>query len=88
MLNSKFHSYLQQFNRMNKIKIAWESRMGKKRMRGQPILYDECKKNFTIAVLPSSMKKFDALANDKGISRAELFDRLCKNYIHILEQVD
>lgn len=55
-----------------------------KRMKNVPILYDEIKQNYTVAACPSSMAKFDILADSLGLSRSECFEQICRNHIKSL----
>jgi len=50
-------------------------KLGKKRVKNQPILHDEVKKSRHVFLTPSSWEKMRTSAFDQGISISELIER-------------
>lgn len=73
-------SYLEWINMdKNKDEKKDKERRGKKRIRGKGVLYDEVKKNHSIAIRASSVKKIDLKARELSLSRSEFLERLALN---------
>jgi hypothetical protein len=51
---------------------------GKKRIKNQPIFYDELKKPKTFTLTPTAWKKLQALSIDAGLSASEYLERLIR----------
>jgi hypothetical protein len=51
---------------------------GKKRIKNQPVLYDELKQRKTFSLTPSAWKKLQALSIYSGLSASEYLERLIR----------
>jgi hypothetical protein len=49
---------------------------GRKSMRGQPELYEECKKNASFSITPTAHQGLKQLSSELKISQSELIERI------------
>lgn len=54
---------------------------GGARIKGQPAIYDEFKKNVIVALTPTGLVGLDSLASEFGLSRSELIERIGRRII-------
>ena len=52
-----------------------------KNLRGQPELYDELKRCFSVALTPTGASRLDALARSFNLSRSELVEQVARGQI-------
>lgn len=60
-------------------------RKGRKSMRGQPEIYDECKKNASFCITPTAIEGLKQLSSQLKISRSELIERIGRGLLTIAE---
>ena len=58
---------------------------GRKSMRGQPEIYDECKKNASFSLTSTAIKGLEQLSSQLNISRSELIERIGRGVFTIAE---
>ncbi|MBR8835949.1 MAG: hypothetical protein DSM106950_18495 [Stigonema ocellatum SAG 48.90 = DSM 106950] len=51
---------------------------GKKRIKNQPVFYDEMKERHMVVVTPTAWKKLQALAIDADLSVSEYLERMIR----------
>ena len=51
---------------------------GKKRMKNEPVFYDEVKQRRGVSLTPTAWKKLVALSIDSGLSASEYMERLIR----------
>ncbi|MBR8838901.1 MAG: hypothetical protein DSM106950_34090 [Stigonema ocellatum SAG 48.90 = DSM 106950] len=51
---------------------------GKKRIKNQPVFYDEIKERRTLSLTPTAWKKLLALSIDAGLSASECMERIIR----------
>jgi len=51
---------------------------GKKRIKNQPVFYDEMKERHMVVVTPTAWKKLQALAIDADLSVSECLERIIR----------
>lgn len=56
----------------------------KKRMRGEPVFYDEVKKTINLKLTPTAIKKLTTEAKDFNLSRSEFLEQFIRS--EFLEQ--
>lgn len=54
-------------------------------MRGQPEMYDECKKNVSVSITPTALAKFKQSSKELNISCSELIERIGRGRLTITE---
>lgn len=54
-------------------------------MRGQPEIYDECKKNASFSLTSTAIKGLEQLSSQLNISRSELIERIGRGVFTIAE---
>ena len=52
--------------------------IGKKRVKNQPVFYDEKKENHMVVLTPTAWTKLHTLAIDEGLSISEYLERLIR----------
>jgi hypothetical protein len=52
---------------------------GKKRIKNEPVFYDELKEQKTFTLTPTAWKKLQALSIDVGLSASEYLERLIRH---------
>jgi transposase len=60
--------------------------MNKKRIKGEPALYDEFKTRATMTLTPTAIKELDKKATELGITRSELVERFARGIIELPQQ--
>jgi hypothetical protein len=58
---------------------------GRKSMRGQPEIYEECKKNASFSITPTAIEGLKQLSSKLNISRSELIERIGRGVFTIAE---
>ncbi|MUG92896.1 hypothetical protein F7734_50985 [Scytonema sp. UIC 10036] len=56
-----------------------QPKKGKKRIKNQPVFYDEMKERHMIVVTPTVWKKLQALAIDSDLSVSECLERIVRD---------
>jgi hypothetical protein len=51
-------------------------------MRGQPEIYEECKKNASFSITPTAIEELKQLSSKLNISRSELIERIGEGVYH------
>ena len=52
---------------------------GKKRIRNQPVFYDEMKERHMVVITPTAWRKLLALAIDANLSASECLERIIRD---------
>lgn len=60
--------------------------MGKKRIKGEPLFYDEVKKDTIFMLTNTARQQLEVRAKELGISRSELVERFARGLIGLPEQ--
>jgi hypothetical protein len=60
--------------------------MGKKRVKGEPLFYDEVKKDTIFMLTNTARQQLDTRARELGISRSELVERFARGLLVLPEQ--
>lgn len=60
--------------------------MGKKRVKGEPLFYDEVKKDTIFMLTNTARQQLDTRAKELGISRSELVERFARGLLVLPEQ--
>lgn len=61
---------------------------GRKKLRGQPELYDEVKGQVNLSLTATGVKGLDALATKAGLSRSEFIEQIGRGILPVLTQED
>jgi metal-responsive CopG/Arc/MetJ family transcriptional regulator len=59
--------------------------MGKKRVKNEPVFYDEIKKDTMLTLTETARNQLDERAAELGISRSELVERFARGLIGLAE---
>ena len=57
---------------------------GRKKLRGQPELYDEVKGQVNLSLTATGVQGLDALAKNMGLSRSELVEQIGRGLLPVL----
>lgn len=57
------------------------SKKGQKNLRGEPEIWDELKKRYSMTLTPTAVKGLDALAKSMNLSRSEFIERIGRGII-------
>ena len=60
--------------------------MGKKRVKGEPIFYDEVKKDTIFMLTETARQQIKQKADELGISRSEVIERFARGIIELPQQ--
>ncbi len=60
--------------------------MGKKRVKGEPVFYDEIKHNTMLTLTDTAKRLLDEKAKELGITRSEFVERFARGMIELPQQ--
>jgi metal-responsive CopG/Arc/MetJ family transcriptional regulator len=60
--------------------------MGKKRIKGEPAIYDEKKTRATVSLTQAAIEQLDTRAKQMGLSRSELIEQFARGLVGLPEQ--
>ncbi|MEM9567738.1 MAG: hypothetical protein AAF974_05470 [Cyanobacteria bacterium P01_E01_bin.34] len=61
---------------------------GRKKLRGQPEIYDEVKGQVNLSLTPTGTRGLDELASQLELSRSELVERIGRGHLAVLSAED